>query len=73
MVLDRPGNYHVQFVDCTSTPTYAGQWWTASSPDEPATVTITPGAIASGIDADLTAGAVATISGHACETRTATR
>ena len=64
LVLDRPGDYHVQFVDCSQTPTYAGQWWTASSSVERGTVTVTPGATVAGIDAELTTGPVATISGR---------
>ncbi len=63
LVLDRPGDYHVQFVDCSPTPTYAGKWWTAPPSSDRGTVTVAPGAVASGIDADLTAGAVATIRG----------
>ncbi len=31
IVLAKPGNYKVQFVDCSGSPTYAGQWWNGRS------------------------------------------
>ncbi len=63
LLLDRPGDYHVQFVDCNGTPAYTGQWWNTTGTNTPATITLTPGAVQTGVDADLSPGVVATVSG----------
>ena len=63
LVLDRPGDYHVQFVDCGDSPAFAGQWWNIPGGATRGTITLAAGTVQSGIDAELTPGAVATISG----------
>jgi protocatechuate 3,4-dioxygenase beta subunit len=63
LVLDRPGDYHVQFVDCEGAPAYAGQWWSGPGGTTPGTITLMAGSARSGVDATLSPGAVGTISG----------
>jgi protocatechuate 3,4-dioxygenase beta subunit len=63
LVLDRPGDYHVQFVDCGGSPAWAGQWWSDVGVATRGTIALTAGSARSGIDATLSPGAVGTISG----------
>jgi LPXTG-motif cell wall-anchored protein len=66
ITLTQPGEYRVQFVDCTPTPVYAGQWWPQqppTAPDVATAVTVALGQVITGIDAALTSGATGTISG----------
>ncbi len=64
------GSFRVQFVDCTDTPSFAGQWWD----DQPtaaraALVPVGAGQTVPGVDAKLDPGAVATISGRVTSLR----
>ncbi|MET0420128.1 MAG: carboxypeptidase-like regulatory domain-containing protein, partial [Acidimicrobiia bacterium] len=64
IAVNRPGSYIVQFVDCNETPKYAGQWWDAATSAAAAKViTVTSGDVVDHVDAVLTTGAPATISG----------
>jgi hypothetical protein len=56
LLLNDPGNYTIQFVDCTTQPRHAG--WT-----RPGTVAIRAGDAISGLNATLAPGATATVSG----------
>lgn len=65
VLLSAAGDYRVQFVDCTDTPRFAGQWWHDAQRAQDATpVTVGDGSIVTGIDARLTAGAPGSISGR---------
>ncbi len=52
--LSRSGHYRVQFVDCSGTPTFAGQWWNQQSGFARAdTVNVVAGHVVGHIDARL--------------------
>ena len=63
--VDRGGSYRVQFVDCSGSPKYAGQWWKGQADSGAAqTVNLAAGHVVGHIDAQLARGAVGTISGQ---------
>jgi len=62
--LATPGDYRVQFVDCTNTPTFAGQWWDGQPGSATASIVkVATGHVVTSINAALSPGAVGTISG----------
>ena len=65
ITISRAGSYRVQFVDCTDSPEFAGQWWDhAPTAAAASIVTLVSGESVGGIDAELALGAVGTISGR---------
>ena len=59
IIIDQPGAYQVQFVDCNNTPSFAGQWWNnqaTSATAQPVTVAL--GQTVNGVDAALVPGAL---------------
>ncbi|MGZ8763485.1 MAG: carboxypeptidase regulatory-like domain-containing protein, partial [Acidimicrobiia bacterium] len=70
IVLARPGDYRVQFVDCRDTPMFAAQW--SDGQASAATAQVVPvaaGQVVGGIDAALVPGATGSISGKALTAR----
>ena len=60
----KPGSYLVQFVDCSGSHRYAGQWWNnqpGAASAQP--IAVTNGQVVMHVDAKLARGAAGTISG----------
>jgi hypothetical protein len=65
VLLTTPGEYKVQFVDCSDAPRFAAQWWHgAQRAQDATTVSVGAGSVVTGIDAQLDEGAPGSISGR---------
>ncbi len=55
--VDRGGSYRVQFVDCSGSPKYAGQWWNGQTmPAAAQAVNLAAGHVVGHIDAQAGQG-----------------